>query len=123
MLLTPEMRAEAEEFLRTWYVRHVALDSGRSSTWTSGVGVAAMVDAVAFGAEELWPVSLVLEGEYGVEGVALSVPVSLRDGEASIHEWQLSAEEQDAFQRAAKLVREATERVAAELEARVAGAP
>ncbi|MCR6679680.1 hypothetical protein NVV43_30135, partial [Escherichia marmotae] len=46
VLLTPEVRAEAEEFLRTWYVRHVALDSGRSSTWTSGVGVAAMVDAV-----------------------------------------------------------------------------
>jgi malate/lactate dehydrogenase len=123
VLLTPEMRAEAAEFLRTWYVRHVALDSGRSSTWTSGVGIAAMVDAVANGADELWPVSLVLEGEYGVEGVALSVPVSLRDGAASINEWQLSAEEQDAFQRAAELVREATERVAAELEARVSGAP
>ena len=26
-----------------WYVRHVALDSGRSSTWTSGAGVARMV--------------------------------------------------------------------------------
>ena len=82
-----------------------------------------MVDAVAYGAEELWPVSLVLEGEYGVEGVALSVPVSLRDGAALIHEWQLSAEELDAFQRAAELVRDATERVAAEVEARVAGAP
>jgi malate dehydrogenase len=123
VFLTPEVRADAEEFLRTWYVRHVALDSGRSSTWTSGVGVAAMVDAVAHGAEELWPVSLVLEGEYGVEGVALSVPVSLRDGSAAIHEWELSTPEQEAFERAAELVREATERVAAELDARVAGGP
>lgn len=119
--LTPEVRAEAEEFLRTWYVRHVALDSGRSSTWTSGVGVAAMVDAVANGAEELWPVSLVLEGEYGVEGVALSVPVALRDGTAVIHEWPLSQEEREAFEHASELVADATERVAAQLEARVAG--
>ena len=120
--LTPEMRAEAEEFLRTWYVRHVALDSGRSSTWTSGVGVAAMVDAVATGSDELWPVSLVLEGEYGIEGVALSVPVSLGDGTAVIHEWPLSPEEQDGFERAAALVQDATDRVAAALEPRVAGA-
>src|SRR3954447_21448279 len=36
--LTSNQSAAAEEFLRDWYVRHVALDSGRSSTWTSGVG-------------------------------------------------------------------------------------
>ena len=119
--LTPEVRAEAEEFLRTWYVRHVALDSGRSSTWTSGLGVAAMVDAVVNGAEELWPVSLVLEGEYGVEGVALSVPVALRDGTAVIQEWPLSQEEREALEHASELVADATERVAAQLEARVAG--
>jgi malate dehydrogenase len=113
--LTPEERAEAEQFLRTWYVRHVALDSGRSSTWTSGVGVAAMVDAVAHGAEALWPVSLVLEGEYGVDGVALSVPVSLGNEGLAIHEWQLSVEEQEAFARAAALVAEATGRVAGAL--------
>ena len=119
--LTPEVRAEAEEFLRTWYVRHVALDSGRSSTWTSGLGVAAMVDTVVNGAEELWPVSLVLEGEYGVEGVALSVPVALRDAMAVIQEWPLSQEEREALEHASELVAEATERVAAQLEARVAG--
>jgi malate dehydrogenase len=123
VLLTPEMRAEAEEFLRTWYVRHVALDSGRSSTWTSGVGVAAMVDAVTHGAEELWPVSLVLAGEYGIDGVAVSVPVSLRDGVATIHEWPLSEDEQAALERAAMVVGEATQRLAAGLGARVAGAP
>ena len=81
-----------------------------------------MVDAVATGSDELWPVSLVLEGEYGVEGVALSVPVSLGDGTAVIHEWPLSPEEQDGFERAAALVQDATDRVAAALEPRVAGA-
>ena len=44
-----EQIAVAEEYRRTWYVRHVALDSGRSSTWTSGLGVARMVAAIAGG--------------------------------------------------------------------------
>ncbi len=43
---TAEQAAAAEEYLRTWYVTHVALDSGRSSTWTSGLGVARMVAAL-----------------------------------------------------------------------------
>jgi malate dehydrogenase len=109
--LTAEVRAEAEEFLRTWYVRHVALDSGRSSTWTSGIGVARMVTAIATDAGELWPASVVLAGEYGVDGVALSVPVSLGRRGAAIHEWTLTSEDQSAFQRSAASVREAAERV------------
>jgi len=74
-----------------------------------------MVDAVADDDEKVWPVSLVLQGEYGVEGVALSVPVTLGAGRLAIHEWELSAAEQDAFRRAAALVEEATERVAGAL--------
>ena len=41
---TPEQAAVALDYFRHWYVRHVALDSGRSSTWTSGFGVARMVE-------------------------------------------------------------------------------
>jgi malate dehydrogenase len=33
--LSGEQQRAAEDFVRSWYVRHVALDSGRSSTWTS----------------------------------------------------------------------------------------
>ena len=113
--LTSAERAEAEEFLRTWYVRHVALDSGRSSTWTSGVGVAAMIDAIASDSGDVWPVSLVLDGEYGVEGVSLSVPVALGRYGARILEWELSEEQQAGFQRAAGIVRDATDRVEAAL--------
>lgn len=117
--LTPEERARAGEFLRTWYVRHVSLDSGRSSTWTTGLGVARMVHAIATDAGELWPTSLVLQGEYGVDGVALSVPVSLGRGGAQIHEWELSADELEAFERAAASVRSALERIEIELRSAV----
>ena len=48
--LTAAQRAEAAEFVRTWYRRHVALDANRSSTWTSGAGVASLVAAIVSGA-------------------------------------------------------------------------
>jgi len=105
---TPDQAATAEEFLRTWYVRHVALDSGRSSTWTSGLGVARMVSALD-GDGELWPASVVLEGEYGIEGVAVTVPVTIgRRGAEQIHEWQLGAGDLEALRTAAEVVRGAT---------------
>jgi malate dehydrogenase len=110
--LGDEQRARAEEFLRTWYVRHVALDSGRTSTWTSGAGVARMVAAIVRDSGELWPASVVLDGEYGVDGLALSVPVSLgRGGVREIHEWTLTPGQAAAFERAAGVVGDVTRRI------------
>jgi len=101
-------REQVEDFVGNWYVRHVALDSGRSSTWTSGLGVARMVSAIAYPDAEPWPASVMLDGEYGVSGVSLSVPVSLGpDGVAEIHEWELSAQESAGFRKAADYVRDA----------------
>lgn len=106
---TAEQAASAEGYLRSWYVRHVALDSGRSSTWTSGLGVARMVSALS-GNGELWPASVVLDGEYGIEGVAVTVPVTLgRGGAEQIHEWDLGHDELEALRAAAELVRGAAD--------------
>src|SRR3954447_22425629 len=95
VVLSGEQRREAEDFVRGWYVRHVALDSGRSSTWTSGHMIARMVAALLGPpTAETWPASVVLAGEYGIDGVALSVPVTLGDGGvARIHEWDLTPEQ------------------------------
>jgi malate dehydrogenase len=112
--LSGPQRARAEEYLRTWYVRHVALDSGRSSTWTSGVGVARMAAALGSDDGELWPASVALEGEYGVEGLCLSVPVTIgRGGLREIHEWELAGDERSGFEAAARTVREAAESISA----------
>ncbi|MGZ4215685.1 MAG: malate dehydrogenase [Solirubrobacteraceae bacterium] len=105
--LDQAQREQVEGFVANWYVRHVALDSGRSSTWTSGLGVARMVSAIADGRAGIWPASVVLEGEYGISGVSLSVPVSLGpDGVAEIHEWELSAEQAARLRKAADYVRD-----------------
>lgn len=105
---TNEQAAAAVDYLRTWYTRHVALDSGRSSTWTSGLGVARMVAAIAGDTGELWPASLVLDGEYGITGTAVGVPVTLgRDGALEVHEWELAPEDLAALHASAEVVRAA----------------
>ena len=104
--------AAADDYQRTGYVKHVALDSGRSSTWTSGLGVSRMVAALD-GDGGLWPASVVLEGEYGIQGVAVSVPVTLGPGGVErIHEWDLTPAELTALHASAEFVRAAVEEAA-----------
>jgi malate dehydrogenase len=103
-----QARDEAIDFVRGWYRTHVALDSGRSSTWTSGLGVARMVRALSDGDGQLMPASIVLDGEYGTEGVSLSVPVTVgRGGATAIHEWELAPDEDAGLRAAADAVRSA----------------
>ena len=109
--LSDTQRAQIADFTGGWYIRHVALDSGRSSTWTSGLGVARMVGAIdRSGPDAVWPASVMLAGEYDIEGVSLSVPVSLGPGGAErIHEWELTGEQHEALQAGAAFVRAAAE--------------
>jgi malate/lactate dehydrogenase len=106
--LDGEQRESAVRFVRSWYERHVALDSGRSSTWTTGRGLARMIAALTGDDGELWPASVVLEGEYGVRGAALTVPVTLaRGGVRELHEWELTEVQRAAMGAAGDAVREA----------------
>lgn len=104
--LTESVRESAEQYLRTWYVKHVALDSGRASTWSSGWGTAALVDALFADEISLMPASVALHGEYGIHGVNLGMPVRLGQGAThGIEQWELDSEEQAALERAADVVR------------------
>lgn len=93
-------------------MRHVALDSGRPSTWTSGLGIARIVRAIAADTGEVFPASIGLQGEYGIEGVCLSVPVAIgADGARGIEECDLTAEQQAGLQAGAGFVRAAAESI------------
>jgi malate/lactate dehydrogenase len=55
----------------------------------------------------------VLEGDYGIHGVAVSVPVTLgRSGVERIHEWELTAAEGAALHASAEFVRAAVDAAA-----------
>jgi malate dehydrogenase len=89
-----EQRRMAEEYMDTWYAKHVALDSGRTSTWSSGLGGALMIEAMAVSSPEPFPTSMVLTGEYGIDGVAVGVPALLGPrGARGVLSLDLAAEE------------------------------
>jgi L-lactate dehydrogenase len=75
--LSAAERAQVLGELGGWYARWQAHGTGRTSAWTSGWGVAAVVRALLEGDPRPWPVSTLLRGEYGVDGVCLTVPALL----------------------------------------------
>jgi malate dehydrogenase len=66
-----------------------------------------MVDAVLLDQKRLLPCTAYLDGEYGVEGLYMGVPVKLgAAGIEEIVELELSDDEHQAFQHSADAVRE-----------------
>lgn len=77
---------------------------------STGVSAAAcrIASAVASDSREVFPVSSVLQGEYGVRDVAVSVPSILgRNGVLEIREAQMTEEEREAFRASVEVVRQA----------------
>lgn len=108
--LTTEQRAVADEYMNTWYTRHVALDSGRASTWSSGLGTARLVDAMATSSPQPWPGSTVLTGQYGIDGVSVGVPLLLGPaGVRDVLEWELADQELLGLRDAAAKIRAAAD--------------
>ncbi len=85
------MRAEVPNILR----RYEELQSGRTAGWTSAIGLAAIARALLQDTGEVFPCSVVLDGEYGCRGMSMSVPVRLGSGGVQeIVEWELAPDEQ-----------------------------
>ena len=106
--LSHDEQAAALDYQRGWYLRNVSLDPTRTSTWTSGRGVAQLIDALAADEPTLIPASVLLDGEYGLRDVSLTVPVmAARGGVAEIVEWQLTDVETTGLRDAADIVRAA----------------
>lgn len=76
-----------------------------SAALAPGVAVALMVKAIANDSNEIIPASVLLNGEYGVSGVFMSVPVRLcRKGVSEIVELELTEEELSSLKRSAEAV-------------------
>jgi malate/lactate dehydrogenase len=71
-----QIRAEIPKILHAYE----SLGTGRTSGWTSAVGLADMVRAIVQDTGQIFPCSVILAGEYGQENISTSVPVSLGRG-------------------------------------------
>lgn len=98
------IRDEVPNILR----RYEELKSGRTSGWTCAVGMASLVRAIRDDTGEVFPCSMVLDGEYGQRGLSMCVPMSLgRRGARRVLEWQLAEDEKAGLARSAKVLGDA----------------
>ena len=80
---------------------------GTSAWYAPGAAVAQMVDSIMLDERRVLPCTAYLEGEYGIEGLYMGVPVRLGPGGIEqIVELDLDDTERDALQRSAAAVRE-----------------
>jgi malate dehydrogenase len=80
---------------------------GTSAWYAPGAAVAQMVDAISLDEKRVLPCTAYLEGEYGIEGLYIGVPVKLgARGIEQIVELDLEAAEQEALDRSTAAVRE-----------------
>jgi len=80
---------------------------GTSAWYAPGAAAAQMVDAVMLDEKRVLPCTAYLEGEYGIDGLYMGVPVKLgAGGIEEIVELDLTDEEQTALQASADAVRD-----------------
>jgi malate dehydrogenase len=80
---------------------------GTSAWYAPGAAAAQMVDAVLLDEKRLLPCTALLEGEYGIDGLYMGVPVKLgAGGLEGIVELDLSEQERDWLRDSADAVRE-----------------
>ncbi|MBD0329489.1 MAG: malate dehydrogenase [Thermoleophilia bacterium] len=80
---------------------------GTSAWYAPGAAAAQMVDAILLDEKRVLPCTALLEGEYGIDGLYMGVPVRLGSGGIEeIVELELSDDERRALERSAAAVRD-----------------
>ncbi len=99
--LSPEERASILEELKGISAKVI---SGKGGTAFGPAGATqSLVHALMSRSISTVPASVVLQGEYGIRNIALSVPVAVTNGSfLRVEEWDLAADEQAALQAAAR---------------------
>jgi malate dehydrogenase len=79
---------------------------GTSAWYAPGAAVSGMVQAIACDQKKMFPCSVLLEGEYGLSGLSMGVPVILgRNGIERIVEIELTDAEKAKMQESAEAIR------------------
>jgi malate dehydrogenase len=90
------IRAEVPNILKGYE----ELQAGRTAGWTCAIGLEIIIRAVAEDSGAVIPCSAMLDGEYGLKRLSMSVPVKLgKEGIQEILEYELTADEQEGLHR------------------------
>ncbi|MEB3297993.1 MAG: malate dehydrogenase [Candidatus Sericytochromatia bacterium] len=111
-LLPAERVAALEDRARNGGAEIVGLLKTGSAYYAPSASVLAMVDAIVYDQKKILPCAVYLEGEYGIEGLFVGVPVKLgASGVESIFQIKLTTDEQAQLQRSAASVQELVEKM------------
>ncbi len=117
-ILEPQQVKALEERTANGGAEIVALLKTGSAYQAPGASVVEMVDSILLDKRRVLPCSVYLQGEYGINGLFVGVPVKLgREGVRQIIELSLTAEESAALKKSAAAVQDlvdAMERLGAE---------
>lgn len=106
-LLTADRVIALEERTANGGAEIVGLLKTGSAFYAPAASVAEMVDAILLDQKRILPSSVLLQGEYGIDGLFVGVPVKLgRKGVDQIIQITLTESEQQALRRSADSVRE-----------------
>jgi malate dehydrogenase len=112
-LLEPERIEALVDRTRNGGAEVVALLKTGSAFYAPAASVGQMVDSILADRNAILPCAAYLQGQYGVDGLFVGVPVKLgRGGVSEIVEIELTDDERSAFQRSADAVRELVETMA-----------
>jgi malate/lactate dehydrogenase len=105
-ILSPEQIAGVKELIGSWFADYQKLQSGRSPGWTSAVGLAAILRALARGSEKPLPCSAIPDGEYNERGLSIGLPCRLgKNGIEEILRLELRDQDEKKFREAADKIR------------------
>lgn len=99
--LTGDEIGKIESITANFFSEMNALNSGRTSGWTSAVNIESIIETVAKDSGRVLECSAVLEGEYGLKDVSLGIPVAV--GAEGIKEYRLPDLTEEQAQRLEKV--------------------
>jgi malate dehydrogenase len=106
-LIKPERLAQIVQRTRDGGAEIVSLLKTGSAYYAPSAAVVQMVEAILFDRKEVLPCAAYLEGEYGISGLFVGVPVKLgAGGVEKVIEIDLTSEEKAGLQKSANAVRE-----------------
>ena len=88
------LRERVQSRVKTWFEEYQKLESGRSSGWTSGVSISIVINMILTDSKDVCPCSVIPNGEYGLGGLSIGLPVRLgKSGVREIVELRISEDE------------------------------